>query len=95
VFRPNDAKWIVWRRAWGAYRGQTIDQVIARLSDEKLTATPMVTLPETLWENRENLHFRRFANGRYIYPWHDAIPETVIYRVEATGGGVPTLGESQ
>lgn len=97
VFRPNDAKWIVWRRAWGAYRGQSIDQVIARLGEERMTATPVMTLPETLWENRENLHFRRFANGRYIYPWHNDVPATVIYRVDAaprpksgTGGGPAT-----
>ena len=85
VFRPNDAHWIVWRKAWGAYRGQSIDQVLARLSEDKITATPVLTLPETLWENRENVHFRRFANGRYIYPWHQDVPATVIYRVQKVG----------
>ena len=82
VFRPNDARWIVWRRAWGAYRGQSIEQVLARLGEDHVKAIPVLTLRETLWENRENLHFRRFANGRYIYPWHDDVPDTVIYRVE-------------
>ena len=92
VFRANDARWIVWRKAWGSYRGQSIDQVLARLGEERMQATPVITLQETLWENRENLHFRRFANGRYIYPWHDEVPATVIYRVEEAGPRSPGTG---
>jgi hypothetical protein len=82
VFRAEGARWIVWRRAWGAYRGQALDQVLGRLTETGVPTTLVATIPETLWENRENVHFRRFPGGRYIFPWFPSYPETVIYRVE-------------
>ncbi len=42
----------------------------------------VASLPETLYENRENVHFRRFAGGTYLYPWFDDLPPTLIYRVD-------------
>ncbi|HEX5068693.1 MAG TPA: glycosyltransferase family 39 protein [Vicinamibacterales bacterium] len=81
VFRADDARWIVWRQAWGRYRGQALDRVIAQLGEERVPVTLMARIPETLWENRENLHFRRFPGNRYIYPWYGSLPDALIYRV--------------
>ncbi len=87
VFRADGARWIVWRKAWGAYRGQALEKVLAQLEAAQVPVTLVATIPETLWENRPNVHFRRFPGNRYIYPWFGEVPETVIYRVDQPGGG--------
>jgi hypothetical protein len=94
VFEPEGARWIVWRRAWGPYRGHTIETILQHLAQSGVTVTAVATFEETMWENRENIHFRRFAGGRYIYPWHRAIPSAVVYRLEWPGsGGSPAAGD--
>jgi hypothetical protein len=87
VFRADGARWIVWRRAWGAYRGQQLDQLLGQLAQQKVPVTLVASIPETLWENRENIHFRRFPGRRYIYPWFGDVPDTLIYRVDWPSGG--------
>lgn len=82
VFGADGARWIVWRRAWGAYRGQALDRILAELADQKVPVALVATIPETLWENRENIHFRRFAGNRYVYPWYGEMPDTLIFRVD-------------
>ena len=82
VFRPEGARWIVWRRAWGAYRGQALDQLLVSLQAARVPVTRVASIPETLWENRENIHFRRFPGGKHVYPWFEQLPDTVIYRVD-------------
>lgn len=87
VFKADGARWIVWRRAWGAYRGQQLDRVLGQLAERRIPVSLVATIPETLWENRENLHFRRFPSSRYIYPWFGAMPDTLIFRVDWPAGG--------
>ena len=82
VFKADGARWIVWRRAWGAYRGQQLDRLLGQLAARRIPVSHVATIPETLWENRENLHFRRFAENRYIYPWFGDLPDTLIFRVD-------------
>ena len=81
VFSADGARWIVWRKAWGPYRGQDCGRLIEALRKSGVTVTRMATIRETLWENRENIHFRRFADDTYIYPWFDGIPDAEIYRI--------------
>jgi hypothetical protein len=82
VSSADGVRWIVWRRTWGAYRGQACDQVIKALTDAQIRVEQVATMTETVWENRENLHFRRFPGGRYIYPWFQNVPDTLVFRVE-------------
>jgi hypothetical protein len=85
VFGVDGARWIVWRRAWGNYRGQECGQILEALAQAGVPATLVASIPETMWENRENVHFRRFAGDRYIYPWYGEMPDTLIYRVDWPG----------
>jgi 4-amino-4-deoxy-L-arabinose transferase-like glycosyltransferase len=90
VFDPTRARWIVWRRAWGAYRGQAIEKAVADLRAAGARVTQVAAIPETVWENRENVHFRRFPGDWYPYSWFESLPETLVYRVDrpdTTGGG--------
>jgi hypothetical protein len=82
VFTAGGARWLVWRQAWGRYRGQAIDRVLQELAAANVPVEQVATLPETLWENRENVLYRRFAGGRYIFPWYEGLPPTIIYRID-------------
>ena len=82
VFSAEGARWIIWRKAWGPYRGQDCGRLIDTLRASGVTVTRVATIRETLWENRENVHFRRFADNTYIYPWFEGIPDAEIYRVD-------------
>jgi 4-amino-4-deoxy-L-arabinose transferase-like glycosyltransferase len=86
VFSPSGARWIVWRAAWGPYRGHALDRLLTELTAGGVKATLVATFPETMWENRENIHFRRFADGRYIYPWYERVPDTKVFRLDWPNG---------
>ena len=68
VFRPESARWLVWRAPWEGYQDYTWRDVFGRLAASGATLEQVATLPETVFENRENLHFRRFPGLGYLYP---------------------------
>lgn len=88
VFGVDGVKWIVWRRSWGPYRGHDCDQILEALANAGIPVEHVATLPETLWENRENIHFRRFPGNDYKFPWYQNLPDALIFKVnwpEAAG----------
>jgi 4-amino-4-deoxy-L-arabinose transferase-like glycosyltransferase len=83
VFGADRVRWIVWRRAWPAYfPEQDCEQLLERLRRAGVRTTLVASIPETLFENRENIHFRRYAGNEYIFPWYAALPDAQIYRVD-------------
>jgi len=68
VFAPDTARWLVWRAPWEDYQGYRWNEVAARLRAAGGVLVPVADFPETIWENRENLHFRRFPVVGYLYP---------------------------
>jgi len=68
VFRPDAARWVVWRAVWEGYQDYAWRDVAARLAASGATLERVATVPETVFENRENLHFRRFPGLGYLYP---------------------------
>ena len=92
VFRADGARWIVWRKAWADYRGHHIENILAQLEAARIPVRLVETIPETLWENRPNVHFRRFPGNRYIYSWFNDVPETLIYRVDQPKAGGGSVG---
>jgi hypothetical protein len=90
VSSDQGARWVVWRRAWGNYRGQDCEQILTDLHDRGATLTAVASVPETVWENRENVHFRRFTGNRYLYSWFDDLPPALIIRVDWPGSGAPS-----
>ena len=83
VFSAAGARWIIWRRAWPAYFKE---QDAARALQDSVNAGRVPRLVarirETMYENRENIHFRRFAGDRYIFPSYGKLPDVLIYKVE-------------
>lgn len=68
VFTPDSARWLVWRAPWEDYQDYRWAEVAARLRAAGGVLRPVAEFPETIWENRENLHFRRFPGVGYLYP---------------------------
>ena len=82
VFSVDGARWIVWRFAWGDYLGYDWRWVTEELARRGALLHHMGSVPETIWENRENIHFRRFPGGKYKFAWHEGAPDAQIFRVE-------------
>lgn len=82
VFGIDHARWVVWRPLWEGYQGYRLATVAHDILAEGGLLTQVAQVDETFWENRENIHFRRFSGGRYVSAWPDKLPSAVIFSVE-------------
>jgi len=48
--------------------------------------TSMMEMEETVWENREGIHFHRFSDGTYLFPRTQTFPTSRIARVDWPNG---------
>jgi 4-amino-4-deoxy-L-arabinose transferase-like glycosyltransferase len=84
VFSVRGARWVVWRWPWDGYQQYRWDDVSARLRAQGATLVRVKTVPETAWENRANVHFRRFPGRQYLFetPQVVGLRDADIYRVD-------------
>jgi 4-amino-4-deoxy-L-arabinose transferase-like glycosyltransferase len=82
VFGVDHVRWVVWRPLWEGYQGYRLATVEHDISAEGGQLKQMAKVDETFWENRENIHFRRFSGGRYIFARPEKLPLAIIFRVE-------------
>jgi 4-amino-4-deoxy-L-arabinose transferase-like glycosyltransferase len=82
VFTADRVRWIVWRPIWGSAWGQDCGRLLRTLASAGVPVTLVRSFPETMWENRENLNFHRFADNTYIFPWYSTPPDVRVYRVD-------------
>ena len=82
VFSVDGARWIVWRYFWDGFDGYRWTDVAKAITDDGGRLTQVATLKETIWENREDIHFRRFAGNRYLYSGFEDMPPGGIFRVD-------------
>lgn len=68
VFGIDHVRWVVWRSAWEGFPGYTIDQVLRQIFEQGGRRTNAFETEETIWENREDIHFHRFSDGTYLFP---------------------------
>ncbi len=68
VFGVERARWLVWRWPWEGYQGYVHDQVVGALEQRGAKLERVAQLGETIWENRPELHFRRFPGIGYVFP---------------------------
>jgi hypothetical protein len=45
-----------------------INDVLGDISERGGNITTVMEMEETVWENRENIHFHRFSDGTYLFP---------------------------
>jgi hypothetical protein len=82
VFGVDHARWAVWRFNWDDYLGIRWPEVADHLIAEGGHITKVAELKETGWENRENIHFHRFANNVYLFPQDTNLAPAIIFRVD-------------
>jgi 4-amino-4-deoxy-L-arabinose transferase-like glycosyltransferase/tetratricopeptide (TPR) repeat protein len=83
VFGAHGVRWIVWRRAWPAYfDDQDCSEILRSVTQAGLVPRLALSVQDTLFENRENVHFRPFPGNTYIFPWYSNIPDALVYQVE-------------
>ena len=85
VFGVDRARWIVWRLYWEGYQGYRWSEVEKAIVEKGGRITQVAEVAETIWENRENIHFRRFSGGVHLYPWAPSFPPEGIFRVDWPG----------
>jgi hypothetical protein len=85
VFGVDHVRWVVWRPIWEGYQDYRLATVEHDILAEGGYLKEVARMDETLWENRENIHFRRFSGGRYIFPRPKQLPQAIIFRVEWLG----------
>jgi 4-amino-4-deoxy-L-arabinose transferase-like glycosyltransferase/tetratricopeptide (TPR) repeat protein len=83
VFSAAGVRWIVWRRAWAVpFPAQDCGRILRQLERAGMTPELVRSIPETLYENRENVHFHRFAGNSYAFRSYQDLPAVEIYRVD-------------
>ncbi len=87
VFGVDHARWVVWRFAWDGYLGYYWATEEQQIRAQGGQLTPVAALEESRWENREDIHFRRFSGNRYLFPWLRKYRPAVIFRVDWPDGG--------
>ena len=81
VFDVDQAQWIIWRPVWEGFQEYSAIEVEKQIVDRGGHIERVAEVPETLWENRENIHFRRFSGGRYLFHGPETFPPANIFRV--------------
>jgi hypothetical protein len=82
VFGADHARWIVWRSAWETGPGYAINDVLRELTERGGRIVTVMEMEETVWENREDIHFHRFSDGTYLFPRAQTFPMSRIARVD-------------
>jgi hypothetical protein len=85
VFGSDHARWIVWRSAWETGPGYAINDVLREITEHGGKITTVLQMEETVWENREDIHFHRFSDGGYLFPRTQTFPPSRIARVDWPG----------
>jgi hypothetical protein len=90
-FSPDHVRWIVWRPAWDLTERDVFAEIQREVATEGGHLQHVRDVTETFWENRENIHFRRFSGGKYLFAWFphsitdttpEKFPPASIFRVE-------------
>jgi len=82
LFGVDRVRWIVWRSAWEGVPGFTLNEVADAIVRQGGRLTSVMEIDETVWENREDIHFHRFSDGTYLFPRRQSFEPSRIFRVD-------------
>jgi 4-amino-4-deoxy-L-arabinose transferase-like glycosyltransferase len=82
VFGIDHVRWLVWRSAWETGPGYAINDVLREIASRGGRITTVMEMEETVWENREDIHFHRFSDGSYLFPRTQTFPPSRVARVD-------------
>jgi hypothetical protein len=87
VFSVEGADFVIWRWPWLGYQGYQLDQIRAAVEARGARLERVAVLPETVWENRPELHFHRFPGLGHLFPFgmqfqgYGLTPGAPVFRV--------------
>ena len=82
VYTVKDVRWIVWRWTWGNYRDYDWPSVYQSVIESGGTISKVASIRETAWENQPNIHFHRFPEHDYKFPFYSNLQDVTIFRVD-------------
>jgi hypothetical protein len=83
VFGLRHVRWIVWQPFWEGHNSCTWNALEEQIHSRGGRLEEVATFPETVWENREDLNFRRFGENRHIFSWTEQpTGPAFIFRVD-------------
>ena len=82
VFNVGEPRWVIWRPFWEGTDGYNWPEVRDDIAARGGRLTAVATLRETVWENRENIHFRRYSGNTYLFDGFQNLPDGNIIRVD-------------
>lgn len=82
VFNAQGARWVVWRPAMEGYFGYVGSEVRQSLENAGARITKVAEFPETIFENRPEIHFHRFSGGKYFFTAPNSSLSAQIYRID-------------
>ena len=82
VFDVDHVDWVIWRPVWNGFQEYFADAIQREITERGGKIELVAKVPETLWENRENIHFHRFSGDRYLFHDPEKFPPTEILRVD-------------
>lgn len=81
VFDVTGTRWVLWRPAWNGYLDYRGDQIERAIAERGGMVEQVARFDETVWENRENIHFHRFAYDEHLFTWPADSPPAQLFKV--------------
>jgi 4-amino-4-deoxy-L-arabinose transferase-like glycosyltransferase len=85
VFNVDGARWVIWRPVWDGYFGYVGSEIRRNLLNSGARITKVAVFPETIFENRPEVHFHRFSGDKYFFIALDPHVTAQIVRVDWPG----------
>jgi hypothetical protein len=85
VFNVDRVRWVIWRPVWEGYLGYFGDDIRRRLLNGGARITKVAEFPETIFENRPEIHFHRFSGGKYFFMGPNFDVPAQIFRIDWPG----------
>lgn len=85
VFKVDGVRWVIWRPVWDGYFGYVGSEIRRNLLTTGARITKVAEFPETIFENRPEIHFHRFSGDKYFFIALDSRVTAQIFRIDWPG----------
>jgi 4-amino-4-deoxy-L-arabinose transferase-like glycosyltransferase len=82
VFNVDGVRWLIWRPVWGGYFGYVGSEIKRDLLNSGAQLTKVAEFPETIFENRPEIHYHRFSGDKYFFMALNPHVTAQIFRID-------------